>query len=356
MINKPENIEFYSQIIDLLQSARNQVVRTVNQTMVTTYFEIGRMIVEEEQGGKERAEYGKKVIKELSKVLTNEFGKGFSERNIEQMRQFYLVFAKPQTLSADFKGISQTSSAESEKAIQQTMSVDFKLSWSHYLKLMRIDDESERKFYGIEAAKNNWSVRELERQYDSALYTRLVLSRDKDKVKELSEKGLVLEKPKDAVKDPYILEFLGLPEHSTYSENQLEQELIDKLEHFLLELGNGFTFVARQKRISFDGKHFWIDLVFYNRILKCFVLIDLKIGELKHQDLGQMQKYVNYYDREIRLEDENKTIGIVLCRDKSESVVEYTLPEKNEHIFASKYRTVLPSKDELKLIISEQKR
>ena len=172
-------------------------------------------------------------------------------------------------------------------------------------------------------------------------------------MKELSEKGLVITKPKDAVKDPYILEFLGLPEHSAYSENQLESGLIDKLEHFLLELGNGFTFVARQKRISFDDKHFWIDLVFYNRILRCFVLIDLKIGELKHQDLGQMQMYVNYYDREIRLEDENKTIGMVLCQNKSESVVEYTLPENNEHIFASRYKTVLPSKEELKLLIKQ---
>lgn len=220
--------------------------------------------------------------------------------------------------------------------------------------MIRIDDENERKFYEIESFKNNWSVRELQRQYDSALYTRLALSRNKEKVKELSEKGWILEKPKDAIKDPYILEFIGLPEYSEYSESQLEQEIIDKIEHFLLELGNGFTFVARQKRISFDDKHFRIDLVFYNRILKCFVLIDLKIGELKHQDLGQMQMYVNYYDREIRLEDENKTIGIVLCQNKNESVVEYTLPENNEQIFASKYKTVLPSKDELKLILAER--
>jgi len=219
---------------------------------------------------------------------------------------------------------------------------------------MRIDNENERKFYEIESLKNNWSVRELNRQYDSALYTRLVLSRDKDKVKELSEKGHILEKAKDAVKDPYVLEFLGLPEHKEYSESQLEQEIIDKLEHFLLELGNGFTFVARQKRISLDDTHFRIDLVFYNRILKCFVLIDLKIGELKHQDLGQMQMYVNYYDREIKLEDENNTIGIVLCQNKRESVVEYTLPENNEQIFASKYQTILPSKEELKLIINER--
>lgn len=301
MINKPSNTEFYTQIVDLLQSARSKVVRTVNQTMVLTYFEIGRMIVEEEQDGKERADYGKQILKELSDVLTREFGKGFSVDNLENMRRFYLVYGKSETLSRI-----------SERVISETSSRNFDLSWSHYLKLIRIDDENERKFYEIEAYNNNWSVRELQRQFDSALYTRLVLSRNKEKVKELSEKGLVLEKPKDAIKAPYILEFIGLPEHLSYSESDLEQELIDKLEHFLLELGNGFTFVARQKRISFDDKHFRIDLVFYNRILKCFVLIDLKIGEIKHQDLGQMQMYVNYYDREVRLEDENKTIGIVL--------------------------------------------
>ncbi len=333
MRNESLNRKFFSQIVDLLESARSNVVRAVNQTMVTTYFEIGRMIVEEEQNGKDRAEYGKRLLRELSKTLTREFGKGFSTTNLKQMRQFYIAYS-----------------------IGQTLSDEFILSWSHYLKLMRIDNENERKFYEIESNKNNWSVRELQRQFDSALYTRLVLSRDKIKVKELSEKGLVLEKPKDAIKDPYILEFLGLPEHKEYSESELEQEIIDKLEHFLLELGNGFTFVARQKRISFDERHFKIDLVFYNRILKCFVLIDLKIGEIKHQDLGQIQMYVNYYDREIKLEEENRTIGIVLCKDKMESIVEYTLPENNEHIFTSKYHTVLPSKEELKLLITEKEK
>lgn len=343
MTNKLQNSDFISRAIELLHSARQQMVRNVNFIMVQTYFEIGRMIIEEEQNGKERADYGKSLLKELSKVLTKEFGKGFSITNIQQMRNFYLVYQKQQTVSAN-----------SVKAIQQTVTANFQLSWSHYLKLMRIDNENERKFYEIEAAKNNWSVRELERQYDSALFTRLALSRNKDEVKKLSENGLVLEKPKDAIKDPYILEFIGLPEKSAYSESDLEQGIIDKLEHFLLELGTGFTFVARQKRISFDDKHFRIDLVFYNRILKCFVLIDLKIGELKHQDIGQMQMYVNYYDREIRLDDENKTIGIVLCQNKSETIVEYTLPENNEQIFASKYKTVLPSKEELKLLINEK--
>lgn len=350
MTSQLSNNIFYAQIIDLLQSARKNAVRAINETMVETYFEIGKRIVEEEQDGKERAEYGKEVIKNLSKILTKEFGKGFSGRNLEQMRQFYFVYSKSQTLSAESKNKSQTSSANSQ--ILKTHQ-SFRLSWSHYLTLMRIDNPNERKFYEIEADKNNWSVRELKRQYDSALFTRLVLSRDKEKVKELSEKGLILEKPKDAVKDPYVLEFLGLPEKSEYSESQLEQKLINKIENFLLELGNGFTFVARQKRISFDDKHFRIDLVFYNRILRCFVLIDLKVGELKHQDLGQMQMYVNFYDRKVKMKDENKTIGIVLCQNKSNAVVEFTLPENNENIFASQYKTVLPTKEELKLLIEQ---
>ncbi|WP_431295342.1 PDDEXK nuclease domain-containing protein [Pedobacter sp. P26] len=235
--------------------------------------------------------------------------------------------------------------------IQQTLSAEFKLTWSHYLKLMRITNVNERNFYEIESIKNNWSLRELQRQYDSALYTRLAISKNKEEIRSLGQKGQIIEKNKDLIKDPYVLEFLGLPEQSFYSESDLEQKLIDKLEHFLLELGNGFTFVARQKRITFEERHFKIDLVFYNRILKCFVLIDLKIGELKHQDIGQMQMYVNYFDREVKLEDENKTIGIILCQDKSESVVRYTLPENNEQIFASKYLTVLPSeKDFIKII------
>ena len=321
---------FIERISALLNNARNKIVNTVNQTMVLTYFEIGRMIVEEEQNGKDRADYGKKLLVILSNKLTQDFGKGFSETNIKQMRSFYIKYAKGQTVSDKFK-----------------------LSWSHYLKLMRIDDEKERNFYEIESSKNNWSLRELQRQYDTALYTRLSLTRNQDEILELSTKGQILEKPKDAIKDPYILEFLGLPDEKSYSENELEQKLIDKLEHFLLELGTGFTFVARQNRISFEEKHFKIDLVFYNRILKCFVLIDLKIGELKHQDIGQMQMYVNYYDREVKLSDENKTIGIILCQDKSEAVVQFTLPENNEQIFASKYSTILPSKEKLKQLIQE---
>ncbi|WP_441316684.1 PDDEXK nuclease domain-containing protein [Flavobacterium collinsii] len=335
--------------------------------MTITYFEIGRIIVEEEQNGKDRAAYGKQLLKGLSKQLTEEFGKGFSVESLDRMRKFYQIYSIssspmtklqnriPQSLTGELKTKkSQSVTEEFQSQKVQSLASFFKLTWTHYIFLMRIEDEKERRFYEIESEKYNWSVRELKRQYDTALYTRLALSRDKEGILKLSEQGQIIEKPKDIIKDPYILEFLGLPELNQYSESQLEEEIINKLEHFLLELGHGFTFVARQNRITFGDKHFRINLVFYNRILKCFVLIDLKIGELKHQDLGQMQMYVNYYDREMRLEDENKTIGIVLCQNKSESVVKYTLPENNEQIFASKYKTVLPSVEVLKELLENK--
>ena len=355
MPNDLQNKVIFHQVAELLQNARQQVLRTVNSTMTITYFEIGKIIVEEEQNGEERAQYGKQLLKVLSEKLTKEFGKGFSLRNLEQIRQFYLTYSNSESLTRILEiRKTQSLTAEFKKIDYQALSSFFKLTFTHYVFLMRIDDEKERRFYKIESEKHNWSVRELKRQYDSALYTRLSLSRDKEGILKLSEKGQIIEKPKDIIKDPYILEFLGLPELPQYSESQLEEEIINKLEHFLLELGHGFTFVGRQQRITFDDKHFRIDLVFYNRILKCFVLIDLKIGELKHQDLGQMQMYVNYYDREMRLEDENKTIGIVLCQNKSEAVVKYTLPENNEQIFASKYKTILPSVEVLKELIENK--
>lgn len=345
-IEKNTNTDFYHRIAGLLKEARKTAVRSVNKTMVYTYFEIGTIIVEEEQKGDRRAEYGKKLLKGLSERLTKEFGRGFSVDNLENMRKLYLTYSISET--------SSRKSIKSEILSRKFEYPDFQLSWSHYLFLLKIDNPEERKFYEIEAANNQWSLRELQRQFNTALYERLVLSRDRKAIKELSGKGQVIEKPVDAVKDPYILEFLGLREESQYSETELEQEIIDKLEHFLLELGKGFTFVGRQVRFTFDDKHFRIDLVFFNRILQCFVLIDLKIGELSHQDLGQMQMYVNYYDRKIKLQNENKTIGIILCRTKNNTVVEMTLPEKNEQIFASKYMTVLPSKEELKQLIENR--
>ena len=322
--------DIYEEIHDLLYKARENIVSNINSTMTKTYFLIGKRIVEEEQNGNKRAEYGKNLIKILSEKLTKEFGKGFSQRNLEQMRTFYVRYSIPQTLSAEFK-----------------------LSWSHYLILMRIENISTRNFYEIEAIQNNWSLRELKRQVNSALYERLVLSKDKEKVKELAVKGQIIEKPQDIIKDPYILEFLGLDEKSNYSENKLETEIIDKLEMFLLELGKGFTFVGRQVRFTFDERHFRVDLVFYNRLLKYFVLIDLKIGEVTHQDLGQMQMYVNYYDRCVKLPDENETIGIIICKDKNDTLVKLTLPKDNNQIFASRYTTILPSLEEFKKIIEE---
>jgi len=341
IIEKSKPNDFYKKVADLLKEARKSVVQTVNKTMVYTYLEIGRMIVEEEQHGTERAEYGKQILKELSNRLSAEFGKGFSVTNLQQMKNFYNVYGKQQTVSA-----------KSENAIVHNDNLQ--LSWSHYLFLMRIDNIEERKFYELETIENNWSLRELRRQFDTSLYERLALSRDKKAIKELSEKGQIIEKAKDSLKDPYVLEFIGLPENEKYSESELEQKIIDKLEHFLLELGKGFTFVGRQVRFTFEEEHFRVDLVFYNRLLQCFVVIDLKIGKLTHQDLGQMQMYVNYYDRFVKLGTENKTIGIILCKDKKDTLVEITLPENNEQIFASKYQTVLPSKKELKQLIENK--
>ena len=276
--------------------------------------------------------------------MSKKFGKGFSITNLKQMRQFYLTYRDDQIsqkVSDQFKNLPVVSSGRK-----------FFLSWSHYLKLMRISNIDERHFYEIEAAKNGWSLSEMKRQFDSSLYERLALSRNKDKVIRLASEGQTIENPEDAVKDPYVLEFLGLPELPEYSETELETKIIDHLQKFLLELGTGFAFIGRQVRFTFNEEHFRVDLVFYNRLLRCFVLFDLKIGELKHQDIGQM--YVNYYDRKIKLVDENPTIGIVLCKDKNNAIVEMTLPENNTQIFASKYQTVLPSKEELKKLLEEQ--
>ena len=334
--------DLVERIENLIQNTKKQTISTINTAMVYTYYEIGRMIIENEQQGEQRAEYGKAVIKELSIRLTNKFGKGFSAQNLANMRQFYVIYSQNSSIFQTLSRKSAQTSFDNPK---------FTLSWSHYLKLMRIDNPIERRFYEIEATNNNWSLRELQRQFDSSLYERLALSRDKDGIKLLAQQGQIIESPEDIVKDPYVLEFLGLKELPIYSENELEQRIIDHLQSFLLELGKGFTFVGRQVRFTFDEQHFRVDLVFYNRLLKAFVLIDLKRGTLKHQDLGQMQMYVNYYDRFVKTDEENPTIGILLCTDKSDAIVEITLPEENNQIFASKYQTYLPSKDELKQLI-----
>lgn len=334
---------FLEKVGNILTRAKHNIKTAVNLSMVYTYYEIGRMIVEEEQNGEQRAEYGQYILKNLSAYLTENFGKGYSQDNLKLMRKFYTIY------SHDV--IGETVFPQSKNLPSTETGRKFYLSWSHYLKLMRIDNVEERHFYEIEAVKNDWSLSELKRQFNTSLYERLALSTDKENVKRLSTDGQIIEVPSDLVKDPYVLEFLGLPELAEYSETELEKRIIDNLQKFLLELGKGFTFVGRQVRLTFEEEHFRCDLVFYNRLLKCFVLFDLKIGELKHQDIGQMQMYVNFYDRNVKLDDENKTIGIILCKDKNQAVVEMTLPEDNTQIFASKYQTVLPSKDELRKLL-----
>lgn len=357
-----QKIDLGEKIEHLIEESRRRTVTAVNTAMVYTYYEIGRMIVEDEQQGGTYAIYGKEILKRVSSYLIQRFGKGYSVDNLERMRKFYLIYSNSATPLRNSKNMQITSVKSNRKENSATLlrnsqtpfgKLHFTLSWSHYLKLMRIDNSDERRFYEIEATENNWSLRELQRQFDSSLYERLALSKDKKGVKSLAQKGQMIEKPEDVVKDPYVLEFLGLKELPQYSESELEQRLIDHLQTFLLELGKGFTFVGRQVRFTFDEQHFRVDLVFYNRLLRAFVLIDLKRGTLKHQDLGQMQMYVNYYDRFVKTEEENPTIGILLCTDKSDAMVEITLPKDNNQIFASKYQTYLPSKEELQKLIEE---
>lgn len=336
---------FLQQVCNLLDDARKNVKTAVNLSMVYTYYNIGCMITEEEQKGNDRADYGKYVLKELSLHLVERFGKGFSVTNLKQMRQFYMIYSKDQ--------IGQTLSDQFENIPTVDTGRKFFLSWSHYLQLMRITNIDERHFYEIEAVKNDWSLSELKRQFNSSLYERLVLSKDKRAVARLASEGQVVESPQDLIKDPYVLEFLGLPEMPAYSETELESRIISNLQKFLLELGTGFTFVGRQVRFTFEEEHFRVDLVFFNRLLRCFVLFDLKIGELKHQDIGQMQMYVNYYDRKVKMPEENPTIGIILCKDKKQSIVEMTLPMNNNQIFASKYETILPSKTDLQRLLEQ---
>ena len=337
---------FYQGIAKLIISGKEKAKTAINLSMVYTYYEIGKQIFLEEQKGKNRASYGETIIENLSERLSSEFGDGFSEENLKLMRKFFLIYKEDK--------IGEPVVTQFEKHPLNSDGRPFFLSWSLYVKLMRIEDTQERQFYEIESCRNSWSKRELDRQFDSSLYQRLALSKNKEEIRALSREGQIVEKPSDAIKDPYVLEFLGLEDKPSYSEHDLETSLIDQLQKFLLELGKGFTFVERQKRISFDEQHFKVDLVFYNRLLRCFVLVDLKIGQLKHQDIGQMQMYVNYFDRKIKLEEENKTIGILLCKDKNDSLVEMTLPENNDQIYASKYMTTLPSKEELKKLLESK--
>ena len=331
LINNDNEINnIFDNIKELVINSRNRVYATVNTEMLNLYWNIGKAIMEIQQGD-ERASYGETVLEKLSQKLTAEFGKGFSKRNLERMRKFYIYFPIATTVSSQ-------------------------LSWSHYLEILKVDEESKRNFYIKETINSRWSVRELQRQIGSLLYERLVLSADKNKVLELAEKGHELKTSKDLVKDPFVLEFLDIKENTEYLESDFEKNILEHLKEFLLELGKGFMFVGSQVRLTLEEDHFYPDLVFYNRLLKCFVIIDLKIGKVTHQDIGQMQMYVNYYDREIKSNDENPTVGILLSTLKNKTVVKYTLPEDNKNIFSSSYKLHLPTEQELIDAVEEEKK
>ncbi len=323
------DLQFYTRIRDILTAARNKVYAVANFAMVEAYWHIGKSIVEK-QAGETRAEYGANLLSELSARMTADFGKGFTVTNLQNMRLFYLTF-------------------------QNSYALRTELSWTHYRLLMRVESEQARQFYLDECVKSVWSTRQLERQINSFFYERLLSSRDKKEEVAAEIQTLAPARtPEDVIRDPYVLEFLGLEPNASFFESDLEQALIEHLQKFLLELGRGFSFVARQKRFTFDGRHFYIDLVFYNYLLKCFVLIDLKLGDLTHQDLGQMQMYVNYFTREMMNEGDNPPIGIVLCADKSDTIVKYTLSDENTQVFASKYKLYLPTEEELRLELQRE--
>jgi predicted nuclease of restriction endonuclease-like (RecB) superfamily len=323
-MNESVDTSLYEEVKSVLELARSRAYAAVNFAMVEAYWHVGRLIVER-QGGEERAEYGKRLMQYLAERLTSDYGKGFDESNLRYMRKFYLTFPIRDALRHE-------------------------LGWTHYRMIMKVENERARQFYLDECVKSNWSTRQLERQINSFFYERLLSSRGAEAKKAVSVEIFNKEpdiSALDIIKDPYVLEFIGLNHNEHHFESDLEKALITHIQKFLLELGRGFTFESRQKRISFDGEHFYIDLVFYNYILKCFVLIDLKTGKLTHQDIGQMQMYVNYYTRELMNEGDNPPIGIILCADKNESVVRFTLPEDNTQIYASKYKLYLPTEDEL---------
>jgi len=322
--------DIYSDIRAILETARTQLYRTVNFIMVEAYWNIGRVITKEELKGARRAGYGEALINELSKRLSKEFGKGFDPSNLWYMRQFYITFPILDALRRE-------------------------LTWTHYRYLLKIEKSNAREFYMNETVENKWSTRQLERQINSFYFERLLASKNKQPVRNELDKKVERFQPADVIKDPYVLEFLNLKENIQYLEHDIEQALIDKLEDFLLELGKGFSFVARQKRISEENDHFYIDLVFYNYLLKCFVLIDLKVGKLTHQDIGQMEFYVNWYEANQRLENDNPTIGIILCSDKNDAVVKYSIKNNHNNLFASRYKLYLPSEKELQTELKRER-
>ncbi|MCQ2305913.1 MAG: PDDEXK nuclease domain-containing protein [Bacteroidales bacterium] len=350
-LNIYKEISLFESVSNLIDESRKQVATAVNTTMVYTYYGIGHYIVEFEQGGTKRAEYGKGLLKRLSERLTERYGKGWSVDTLEKTRTFYNTYSISAT-------VQRKSEKEKSATVQRIFNVDendlpkFVLTWNHYQILMRIDNLQERNFYEFEAASQTWSVRQLQRQVASSLYERLALSRNKEEVIRLANEGQTFEKPADIIKNPLVLEFVGLKPDESYSETDLESAIINKLQPFLLEMGKGFLFEARQKRFTFDEDNFYVDLVLYNRLLQSYVLIDLKTSKLTHQDLGQMQMYVNYFDRYVKKDFEKPTIGILLCKTKSDTLVELTLP-KDTNIYAQQYALCLPDKETLRRKLTE---
>ena len=356
----------FNKVSAIIEEGRKYVSTAINLAEVYSKYQIGMYILEEEQAGNKRAGYGKQVLLNLSERLTEKYGDGWSVEQLTLIRKFYTVYSN--SVNADYEiqntDLEITESAPVKivntvyqiqnlpKSIDPSSMPRFTLSWSHYIVLMRIKNEEERQFYEIEALREHWSVRHLQRQYASSLYERLALSRDRDEVMRLSREGLQVAEPQDVIKNPITLEFLGLKPDSTYTEKKLENKIISSIQKFLLELGKGFLFETRQKCLVFDEEFFYVDLVCYNRLLQCYVLIDLKMDKLTHQDLGQMQMYVNYYDRFVKQDFEKPTIGILLCKSKKDSLVELTLP-KDANIYASEYALYLPDKKELQQKLKE---
>ena len=333
--------ELFKKASNHIQDAKIRIQRSINTEMVKAYWMIGRDIIEAEQNGEKRADYGKYLIKNLSERLTKHFGRGFGVSTLKDIRQFYLIYSDAE--------ISHALRGESHQP-----RINNNFSWIHYRALMRVERKEARKFYEIEAEKNYWSGRQLERQINSLLFDRLAKSKDKEGLLKLVNEGQEFNNPEDAIKEPLVLEFLGIPESHHLIESQVEEALINNLQHFLLELGKGFAFIGRQKRLTFDGDHYYADLVFYHVILKCYVIIDLKTRKLTHADLGQMQLYVNFFDKEIKQKEDNPTIGLVLCTEKSESMAKYLLGEKAKQIFASKYQLHLPTEEQLEREIKRE--
>jgi predicted nuclease of restriction endonuclease-like (RecB) superfamily len=362
----------FDRVVAILDRARDRVVRSVNSEMVIAYWYIGREIVEHLQAGEERAAYGRRLLESLAERLGTRYGRGFSVTNLRYFRLFYQAYAdrspeirhKPCD-ELDVGGTGQNHHKAGDASVDLALAASpadpipgfaSGLSWSHYRTLTKVEHRVERLFYEIEAEKQNWSVPQLERQIDSLLFARLLKSRDKAGLLELSTRGQVIEKPADALKDPYVLDFLDLPDGETLHESELEAAILHKLQAFLLELGKGFAFVARQKRLAFQDEHFYVDLVFYNTILKCFLLIDLKVGKLSHQDIGQMDSYVRLFDDQCTTEDDSPTIGLILCARKNEAIARYSVLHESRQIFAARYLQVLPTEEELRRELERERR